>query len=570
MSEPAPPRDALPIALAWSLLPLAELGLAWGAMVRPAPTQIVFELLGCAVLGVAQWRLAKRPWMRSPLWPGLLVLASTALTVGPDGALSKLLYAVGIAAVVATVVRGLRGRRVGAVAAVLSTLVGAVGARYLVLSHAAALEAGHLQGAVAVSDAPARLAADLAGPLAALRRSPAGDGPPLVLITIDTLRHDDAVQMQSFRRVGARGALFERAMSTSSWTLPAMASVHTGGMPSLHGADARPGGHYQGIAPTVPTLAEQLQGAGYATAAFVTNPWLESGLGFARGFDPYLHANEAFPNRLMLAGMPQGPLPIEAEAVVDRALGWLDGAPDRGWFLWVHLLDPHMPYLNADPDSVAATLRDQDLRAGRMTSSEDRAAIRAAYRGEVAYTDTHVGRLLDALEARGVLDAGVVVLTADHGEEFWDHGGAEHGHSHHTEVNDVALAVGGAGVSGRTGGVASLVDIAPTLLAAAGLESGGVDLRAGVPLDRIATAYGNNYYRIDRSARTAQGKVMVRGEPRVGPPAIGFDLRRDPDEHQPLAPESSLLRAALAIEAPSAGDAAAVNMEALRALGYVE
>lgn len=568
---PAARREALAIGVAWGALGIVEVVLAYQALVRPTPTQVAFELFALAVLGVAQWRYATGIY-RSVLWPGLLAAGMTAMVFGPTGVFTNLIFVVGLY-LTARYFVSLVAQRVGPdpEAALLFSVAMAVFCRWLVLSHAHTLESDQLHGAVAVKDAEARLWADVSGPFKALRRPEPGDGPPLVLITIDTLRADHAEEMESYKRLVERGHGWPRAASTSSWTLPAIASAHTGAMPSVHGADARPGGHYQGIDPDVPMVAEELLAAGYTTAAVVTNPWLEGTMGFERGFVDFEHANEAFPHRLMLAGMPQGPLPIDAEAVVDGALRVLDRSEDRGLFLWVHLLDPHMPYFHAE-EPPGLGLMDGDLRSGKLTTEQEREAIMAAYAAEVAHTDAHLSRLLDALSARGVLDDGLVIFAADHGEEFWDHGGAEHGHSHHTEVVDVAMAVAGAGITGRPGGVASLVDVRSTLRAAAGLDPGGIDLRGGVPLDRVATTYGNNYFRIDRSARSARSKVIVYGSPWQGPAVVAFDLTVDPMEQRPLLdpPEAAVLRAALDVQGPDLAEAAAINEDALRALGYVQ
>lgn len=570
MSVAPTTRESAAILTGWSALVACELWLAAGGMVRPAWSQIGFEVLGAFVLAGAQIRLARTPAQRSPLVPAVLVLAGTAVVLGPDGVVHAGLAGVGAVGIAVAAVRFGARRSIGPVLAGFAAALATIGARWLLLAHASSLETAHLQGAVAVSDAETRLVADLAGPF---RGGGEGDPalPPIVLITVDTLRADHAVRMESYRRLAGRGIAWPAAASTSSWTLPAMASVMTGQMPAGHGADARPGGVYQGIDPGAPMLAEDLRARGYTTAAFVTNPWLESTLGFSRGFDLFVHANEAFPGRLLLAGMPQGPVPIDAEVVVDRALGWIEGQQGGGWFVWIHLLDPHMPYLNADPESVAATIVDGDLRSGRLLTEAHRDEIKAAYANEVAHADAHLGRLLDALEAAGVFERGAVLMTADHGEEFWDHGGAEHGHSHHREVTDVALALAAPACVGQRGGVASLVDVRPTLRAIAGLDPGGIDLRAGVPADRVATAWGNNYFRLDRSARDASGRVIVYGSPWGGAPVEAFDHLRDREELMPQpALDGPVLRAAIAVQAPEEGAEAAINVEALRALGYVK
>jgi arylsulfatase A-like enzyme len=286
-------------------------------------------------------------------------------------------------------------------------------------------------------------------------------------------------------------------------------------------------------------------------------------MGFRRGFQTWISANETLPPQLLFLGPADRRLPIDGAVVIDRALAWLDGAPDRGFFLWVHLLDPHMPYQHAT--GPAAGLGDWDLRNSEP-SPELKDAVRSAYAGEVAYADAQISRLLDALEAKGVLDGGMVVLTADHGEELWDHGSNGHGHTHHGELNDVALAVVAPGLSAaaRTD-LVSLLDVAPTTRAVAGLPAGGPDLREAQP-ERVLTAYGALYAPPIRSARDSARRVIA------GDRVTAYDLVQDPGELAPIAPADGdpLVRAALSVEAPARTDADAVDVEALKALGYMQ
>jgi arylsulfatase A-like enzyme len=191
----------------------------------------------------------------------------------------------------------------------------------------------------------------------------------------------------------------------------------------------------------------------------------------------------------------------------------------------------------------------------------------------VAYTDTQIGRLLDALESRRVLNEGVVVFTADHGEEFWDHLGVEHGHSHHGEVVDVPLVLVAPGVpAGARPGVASLLDVAPTVRAAVGLAANGIDLRKGVPPGRIATAWGGLVQHLDCSARDASRRVIAAGCDHASAAVSAYDLRIDPAELHPAAwdPDDELVHAAWAVRPPRRGTASQVDRSALRALGYVQ
>lgn len=565
-SEDPRRRRAVAVGLAWLAVALGELYFAALGFQRPLPWQALCELGVLLGLGFCQLRLLPAGFARSPLWPGVIVAAGTALVFAPAGALAFGCFALGLVGLCLAGVRGLEARwRVGWLGGLAASLLGVCAARYQVLAHSP-----HQDQQAMSATAPSRqLLAELRAGLARPVHPPAGDGPPVVVISVDTLRADHMVAMESWQRLARRGATWERAMSTSSWTLPAVASLQSGALPARHGAGFRDG-RVQAISPDVPTLAERLSDAGYRTAAVLTNSWLVPELGFARGFQDYAHVNTAFHHRLLLAGFPRRAPPHTAEAVVDRALAWLRRAPARGFYLWVHLVDPHLPYLHAEPGSLAAKLTDERLRAGERIEEPEREAVRRAYAAEVAYTDQQLLRLLDALERRGVLDAGVVVLTADHGEELWDHGATGHGHSHQPEVVDVGLALVAPGVApGVRHGLASLVDVTPTVLLAVGLPAAGIDLRQPIPPGRIAVAHGNAYFESMRSARQGSRRVIVVG-------ADARELLCSDRDGEPLersahgcGPDDPLVAAALDVDGPAAGQLAEVPVEALQALGYV-
>ena len=200
--------------------------------------------------------------------------------------------------------------------------------------------------------------------------------------------------------------------------------------------------------------------------------------------------------------------------------------------------------------------------------------IRDAYRREVAHVDGELMRLIHWLEQDGFFERGVLILASDHGEEFWEHGGVEHGHSHHAEVLEVPLAMAGLGVSpGKDSGVASLVDIAPTVRAIAGMQHDGLDLRTGTSSNRILRAQGVMVGPLIRSARDARTRVIVKGDERFEPLFVQrFDRITDPEERAPSLPSSEdpVSRAALELAEPVVGEVLPVNQEALRALGYLE
>ena len=276
-----------------------------------------------------------------------------------------------------------------------------------------------------------------AGPLLAISilAMPACDRPPqanLLLVSVDTLRADrlgvygsTAGLTPHLDALAGRGAVFEQLIVPVPRTTQSTASLLTGRHPVSHGA--------RGLFWPLPagggtTLAEALHGAGYDTAALVSNLFLRPGQGFERGFDLYDNP----PGRWERNG---------AATTVDDALDWLDRTRSGGkpWFLWVHLLDPHWSY---EPDGPFAARaggvrpEDADLYAGMATGRipkgegvfgslipEDRVRhLVGLYEGEIAAVDAAAGRLLEGLATRGLAERTLVALTADHGEALGGHG----------------------------------------------------------------------------------------------------------------------------------------------------
>jgi arylsulfatase A-like enzyme len=557
----------------WVALPLTEWWISRDLHPPHAWWQYALELTVFTALGAAQWRFARRPWLASLLWPAIIVLLAELAVAGPPPTrLARLaLYVAGVVLLTTSLLRDLGDKvRVRPIVGVVAVVLGVVGARLLSLHNASGRLSKRYGGTGAA--AVTRLWQELRGrsrPLAAAR-----DEPPVVIITVDTLRADAARGMASHVRLRSRGAWWPLAMATSSWTMPSVGSIQTGLMPAEHGAVCLPGGHCQGLAESARTLAEDLRDAGYLTAAVTANPWISTSTGFDRGFDTFVDLAGVPPYRLLAAGPQWVEHPQDPAVTVDEALRWLEEAPDSGFYLWVHTLGPHMPYLHAD-DPELQGLDAAKLRNGTPVTSEQAERIRAAYLDEVAYTDAQILRLLDALERRGVLDRGLVVLTSDHGEEFWEHGRVEHGHSHHGEVISVPLVVAGAGVErGVRTDNASIVDVAATVRAVAGLQPEGFDLRHPLPDGRITTAWGNLVQTDQSSASDGATRAIVT-ESTVGSVLSieRFDLRTDPAERHPLLGDGGgdpVSRAALRTSGPDRTEAANLDTEALRALGYVQ
>jgi arylsulfatase A-like enzyme len=443
----------------------------------------------------------------------------------------------------------------------------------------------------------------------------------VIVVVVDTLRADRLGAYGSTRPTSpaldawAEEALvFDHAFATSSWTLPSFASILTGHLPSRHGAGAlaptgpgdaksrssakRPtaaggGRSFTVLDPSLETLPEILSRQGYATAAIVNNSFLHPDFGLARGFRDYDH-------------LPATNTTLRrADVVVDRSLAWLDAHSAQPFFLLVHFFDPHMDY-DPPPDArgrfTAAIDSNRSLpvqevfklqRVVPNLSNEDRAFIDAAYDEEILGVDAPIDRLLEGLRKRELLERVLLVVTSDHGEELFEHGGFEHGHTMYGELLHVPLILSGPGIRrGREKAPVSLLDLAPTVLEAAGLEApAGM---AGISLPGVAGG-ANAAPRSETRVLVAEGNLYgpqllaaiqwpwkVISNPSTGEVLL-FDLSRDPKEEKDLSeaePErarSVLAQAAarIAAAASTATTPRTVRLdpateERLRSLGYTD
>ncbi len=557
------------VVLAWTFIGLVE---AWAGAPRGAPPASVIGIaLAWGALGLLHAGIGRiSPRLASPWAPPLAYVLGAALLRLDLRGLALVLAAVGTLTVLVVALRVLRGRLPWlAVLATLPATLGGLAAR------------DALPVAVAARPAP--------DPAAATAPAPA-TGPTILLLTVDTLRADAAGP--TFATIARRG-LTGPAWSTAPWTLPALASLHTGRTPYAHGALVRaPVAGRTRIAglPTdgVRTIAEALHAAGWRTGAFVENPQVTRARGFARGFDTWDSPDDHDPPRTLLldplgidlTGAPLVHHGRDPEARVDRALAWL-AEDDRPTFLWVHLLGPHLPYHHADlgPGTAlgdalgadgATRLNLDFLRRGSLRWTPAlRAEVRAAYDDEARRADVALGRLVDAAPAA------VVVYTSDHGEELGEHGGWEHGHALWEEVVRIPLAMAGPGVpTGRFSGPASLVDVGATVLALAGVPLGdhdGVDLRA-VPAER-ALVLADTLYDAEREGLVRWPWKLTRTL--AGDELRLVDLATDPGELLDVADANpavvTTLTALLDAERARLGDTPVGTIgEKVRALGYVE
>lgn len=311
--------------------------------------------------------------------------------------------------------------------------------------------------------------------------------PNVLLIVVDTLRADElpcyggeAPVSPAICALAERGALFERAVAASAYTVPSHASMMTSRYPRRHSIGYANGKtRLEGET----RVAQLFERAGYATAAFVSNVNLRPRVGLNEGFGVYdadLPVSEA--NR-------RGVFERTAPLTTARAVDWLATVPSRPFFLWVHYQDPHGPYTpprsyqemfpaHQSPDPALTATKDYFGKGGiptyqRLPALNRPSQYRTRYHGEVRYLDRSVGVLLAAARNANPGRPLVVLLTADHGESFGEGGFYfVHGHSTTPDQVHVPFILEAPGVPpARRTELISHVDIMPTLLELAGVDA---------------------------------------------------------------------------------------------------
>jgi arylsulfatase A-like enzyme len=465
-----------------------------------------------------------------------------------------------------------------------------------------------------------RLALALASALAPAACSKPG-GPNVVIIVLDTARPDrlsaygypraTSPFLESF---AARGVRYDRAYSTSGWTLPAHASLFSGMLATAHHARQQ----HPKIDEDVPLLAEQLARAGYETAGFSNNPWISEASGLARGFQHF--ESRWRKSRLRLASAPRS-------RTVVAVRKWLDGrSKRRPFFLFVNLIEPHMPY-QPSWDAARPFFRDraawhwatEELFPRHPTEGivnrhylgrnpltpEEWADVGSLYDGELRMADAIARALVEEACAHGGADT-VVFLVSDHGENIGDHGLMGHMFNLYDSNVRIALLVRGPGFAKGTveHKRVQITDVYPTVLHLAGLEPDakgvGVDLRSPETEGRVLSlsldfpsltllSFSDEVREsgvldvFERKLYAAVGDrfKMIRGSD--GSLEI-YDLRTDPEELHGLAPGSvdaeTVRRLNAVIDVAKAQDASDTAedaglpqdpkmLDALRALGYL-
>ncbi len=332
----------------------------------------------------------------------------------------------------------------------------------------------------------------------------------VLVVLIDTVRADHLGAYRyarptspNFDALARDSVLFERTTAQAAWTKPSIASLFTGVFVHKHGVisgrDALGTDHA--------TLAEEMRRRGYRTVAFSSNPWITPEFRFDRGFDRFesgramgaqltnlykllRRADRALAARGVPSNLSGWALwgtntnlsnSARDQLLTDEAIAWIEGHGDSPFFLYVHLIGAHDPY--DPPADYVRKLRgpEWDGRVGRtvpptrvqtifdtagLLEAHERTALIAQYDAAIAYADAQLGRLLGALRRSGTLDRTLVIVTADHGEEFYEHRNWRHGNQLYNEVVHVPLAfrLPGRLPPGRRGDLSMLVDVFPTIL----------------------------------------------------------------------------------------------------------
>jgi arylsulfatase A-like enzyme len=344
---------------------------------------------------------------------------------------------------------------------------------------------------------------------------PTPDRPNIVLVSIDALRadglsayNDGPAVSPRIDALAKRGLVFRQATSQASSTVPSVASFMTSMYPTELGIIT---GRKWVVDDLRVTLAEALQVAGYRTQAYITNGHLVPGKGYAQGFDGYVAPEPGRPyglDRLRAETVVAGlacrhktfvcdvfdggfgtlfdrllVMQNEGGRVNDRARRFVRLHRDEQFFLWLHYMEPHAAYspqrTQASLPSSVSPEREAFLRAWTPANKttpmvmrpEDLDAVLTLYDGEVLDVDGWVGGIWDEIEAQGLADRTLLVITADHGEEFNEHGEYGHGHTVFQELDRVPLIVVGPQVASPGRAVETsvpMLDLMPTLLEVAG------------------------------------------------------------------------------------------------------
>lgn len=435
--------------------------------------------------------------------------------------------------------------------------------------------------------------------------------PHIILVTLDCLRYDRLAAYggpedltPALNGLAERGTVFVNAYTASGTTFPSHATILTGLYPRMHGVRSN---RFQ-LSEVFQTVPELLAERGYRTGAFVSFRQMVVRAGLGQGFEArsdteeseFSHEHGRFGERGIFR---------DGEDTTTLAIEWLNDirarAPDDPLFLWLHLYEPHTPYrLNdwsrdrlGDYDGPLADGAGIDYLRGEgkrqvLESERDRRALQILYDGEVHKVDRHVGELLEALRALALLEDTVMIVASDHGQSLGEHGQLGHGPTVREDVIRIPMTITDFRDPGhhRVEANAGTVDLAPTMLALAGVERQtqwqGRDLSGSIRDGRLESApyfaevayqdISEDWYDPDQIAVYDGGFKLD-----YSPGSVQlFDLRADPQALEPIDPEAhptvadylrGLAQDYLARETtPQRADLTEQDLQTLRSLGYIQ
>jgi choline-sulfatase len=349
----------------------------------------------------------------------------------------------------------------------------------------------------------------------------------VLLVTIDTTRADHLSAYGYARptspnldKLAADGTLFEHGWAHAPSTRYSMPAILTGRFPlDVHYDMSQ---WWPGIALTADTIAKELTALGFHTGAITNFEYFDPKRHMNQGFAEYDNEDQRLHQQL---GGPERSHGSSSKEQTDKAIAFVERHAAERWFLWVHYYDPHADY---EPHAEVPSFGKDPV---------------ALYDGEIRFTDLHVGRLLDALRAKGLYDKTVVVVTGDHGEGFGEHGVEMHGFDLYAPQTKVPMIVRVPGLAPRRSQTpAGHVDILPTLVDLAGgapnpSEMEGrslVDVLAGAPdRDRAVFQQVSSERGEVRGAATQRCHVIYHVTPDTSWEAYRVD--RDPGETEDLS-----------------------------------
>ncbi len=393
--------------------------------------------------------------------------------------------------------------------------------------------------------------------------------PNVILVSIDTLRADHLGIYGCARQTSPAldslaqdSGVFLNTFATSAWTLPSHASLLT----SLFGFNHQIYYNDERIGASLTTLADVLRQNGFFCAAFAGGVYVGSRYGFSKGFDSFSEREGDFS------------VPDAAERVCHAVTEWIGQNQDKNFFLFLHTYQPHSPYDCPAPynsvflghDSNLQKVNILDYLGGREgtfkpLSEQERRDFISLYDGEIRYTDQRlIEPLLSRLKQLDLYDRTMVIVSSDHGEEFFDHGGWEHGHTLYNELLRVPLIMKfpySKFRGKRIESIVSLVDVMPTILEEMGIDPNnlGLDGRSLHPLLKGKSREDRVFFADRRShvtdTNTSQRVTLNEGRtklilnkvfspqeltfyhypPPMTPPVELYDLREDPAEKKNIA-----------------------------------